>query len=86
MALRPHCVGSPACRSTPGSGYIRLNTDLAKKPPEHLEYVIVHELAHRIEASHGERIVATMDMFLPKWQLYRQELNSLPVRHEGWGE
>ncbi len=69
----------------PQTGLIRLNTDLAKKPPEHLEYVIVHELAHLIEASHGERFVATMDMFLPKWQLYRQELNSLPVRHEVWG-
>ena len=68
----------------PKTGLIRLNTDLAKKPPEHLEYVIVHELAHLIEASHGERFVAAMDRFLPKWQHYRQELNSLPVRHEHW--
>lgn len=70
----------------PKTGLIRLNTDLAKKPPEHLEYVIVHELAHLIEASHGERFVATMDMFLPKWQHLRDGLNSLPVRHEDWGE
>lgn len=69
----------------PQTGLIRLNTDLAKKPPEHLEYVIVHELAHLIEASHGERFVAAMDMFLPKWQHLREELNSLPVRHEVWG-
>ena len=69
----------------PQTGLIRLNTDLAKKPPEHLEYVIVHELAHLIEASHGERFVAAMDMFLPKWQHLREELNSLPVRHELWG-
>ncbi|WP_054075505.1 MULTISPECIES: M48 family metallopeptidase [Comamonas] len=69
----------------PKTGLIRLNTDLAKKPPEHLEYVIVHELAHLIEASHGERFVAAMDMFLPKWQHLRDELNSLPVRHEVWG-
>lgn len=69
----------------PKTGLIRLNTDLAKKPPEHLEYVIVHELAHLIEASHGERFVAAMDMFLPKWQHLREELNSLPVRHEVWG-
>ncbi|MEG2468681.1 MAG: SprT family zinc-dependent metalloprotease [Comamonas sp.] len=70
----------------PKTGLIRLNTDLAKKPPEHLEYVVVHELAHLIEASHSERFVAAMDMFLPKWQLYRAELNSLPVRHEVWGQ
>lgn len=70
----------------PKTGLIRLNTDLAKKPPEHLEYVIVHELAHLIEASHGERFVAAMDMFLPKWQHLRDGLNSLPVRHEEWSE
>ena len=70
----------------PQTGLIRLNTDLAKKPPEHLEYVIVHELAHLIEASHGERFVAAMDMFLPKWQHLREALNSLPVRHEVWGD
>lgn len=70
----------------PQTGLIRLNTDLAKKPPEHLEYVIVHELAHLIEASHGERFVAAMDRFLPKWQHYRQELNSLPLRYEEWGD
>lgn len=70
----------------PQTGLIRLNTDLAKKPPEHLEYVIVHELAHLIEASHGERFVAAMDRFLPKWQHYRQELNSLPLRYEKWGD
>jgi predicted metal-dependent hydrolase len=29
---------------TPNSGYIRLNTDLAKKPPECLEYIVTHEL------------------------------------------
>jgi len=68
----------------PQTGLIRLHTDLAKKPPEHLEYVIVHELAHLIEASHGERFVAAMDMFLPRWQHLREELNSLPVRHETW--
>lgn len=68
----------------PTTGLIRLNTDLAKKPPEHLEYVVVHELAHLIEASHSERFMATMDKYLPKWRHYRDGLNSLPVRHETW--
>jgi len=65
---------------------IRLNTDLAKKPPECLEYVVVHELAHLIEPSHNARFVAVMDLFMPKWQHYRHELNKLPVRHEDWNE
>ncbi len=68
----------------PASRAIRLNTDLAKKPPECLEYIVVHELAHLIEPSHGPRFVSVMELFLPKWQHFRGELNSLPVRHEDW--
>lgn len=68
----------------PATGAIRLNTDLAKKPPECLEYIVVHELAHLIEPSHNARFVSVMDLFLPQWQLYRDELNRLPVRHEEW--
>ncbi|WP_080895005.1 PDDEXK nuclease domain-containing protein, partial [Ralstonia solanacearum] len=33
----------------PASGAIRLNTDLAKKPPECLEYIVVHEMVHLLE-------------------------------------
>lgn len=70
---------------TPESGYIRLNTDLAKKPPECLEYIVVHELVHLMEPTHNERFVALMDSHLPQWQQLRRRLNSLPVRHEDWG-
>lgn len=31
---------------------IRLNTELAKKPPGCLEYIVVHELVHLIEPTH----------------------------------
>lgn len=69
----------------PTARHIRLNTELAKKPPECLEYIVVHELAHLIEPTHTQRFIALMDRFLPKWQFYRQVLNRLPVRHEEWG-
>jgi predicted metal-dependent hydrolase len=70
---------------TPASGYIRLNTDLAKKPPECLEYIVVHELVHLLEPTHNERFSALMDLYLPQWQHLRKRLNNLPVRHEDWG-
>ncbi len=60
---------------------IRLNTDLAKKPPECLEYIVVHELAHLLEPTHNQRFTALMDQFMPKWRFYKDELNRLPVRH-----
>jgi predicted metal-dependent hydrolase len=63
---------------------IRLNTELAKKPEECLEYILVHEMAHLLEPTHNTRFVALMDRFLPKWQFYREKLNRLPVSHEYW--
>ena len=63
---------------------IRLNTELAKKPPECLEYIVLHELVHLLEPTHNSRFVALMDEFMPKWQFHRQVLNRLPVRRETW--
>jgi len=64
---------------------IRLNTDLARKPRECLEYIVVHEMAHLIEPTHNRRFIALMDLFMPGWQHRREALNRLPVRHENWG-
>lgn len=66
------------------AGSIRLNTDLARKPRECLEYIIVHEMAHLVEPTHNDRFVALMNRLMPKWRSHRDLLNSLPVRHEGW--
>jgi len=66
------------------AGTIRLNTELAKKPAECLEYIVLHELVHLVEPTHNARFVALMDQFMPKWQFHRQVLNRLPVRREKW--
>jgi predicted metal-dependent hydrolase len=70
---------------TPESGTIRLNTELAKKPPECLEYIMVHELVHLLEPTHNARFSALMDLHLPHWHQLRARLNRLPVKHETWG-
>ena len=64
---------------------ILINLELAKKPSECLEYIVVHELAHLLEPTHNSRFSAIMDRHLPKWRFIREELNRLPVRHERWG-
>ncbi len=56
---------------------IRLNTALATKPPECLEYVVVHELVHLLEPTHNARFKALMTQFVPNWKLHRQTLNRL---------
>ena len=63
---------------------IWLNLELAKKPEQCLEYVIVHELAHLIARKHDDAFIAVMDTHLPQWRLRRQELNSAPLAHESW--
>lgn len=69
----------------PHTRNIRLNTDLAKKPRECLEYLLVHEMVHLIEPTHNERFVALMDQYMPRWKHRRETLNQLPVRQEAWG-
>ncbi len=68
----------------PTAATIRLNTELAKKPPPCLEYIIVHELMHLLEPTHNRRFIDLMNQYMPHWQDYRDELNRLPVRHEEW--
>lgn len=72
--------------STPTMRSIRLNTELAKKPPHCLEYIVVHEMAHLLEASHNRHFIRVMDQHMPHWRHYRDELNQLPVRQEQWQE
>jgi predicted metal-dependent hydrolase len=66
------------------SGSIRLNSELAKKSPKCLEYIIVHELVHLIERHHNDRFKSLMDQFLPQWRSCRDELNRFPLSHHNW--
>ncbi len=68
----------------PSARTLRFNTELAKKPKECLEYIVVHEMVHLLEPRHGRPFIALMDRFLPNSQFYRQRLNRLPVRHADW--
>lgn len=61
-----------------------LNLELAKKPKDCIEYIIVHELVHLLERSHNQRFVKFMDEFMPKWRFHREELNRLPYSHVNW--
>ena len=61
---------------------IWLNLELAKKPVECLQYVLVHELVHLLERHHNERFKAYMDKYLPQWQRYRDVLKQEPLGDE----
>jgi predicted metal-dependent hydrolase len=55
-------------------GRIWLNLSLIQKPPICLEYVVVHELVHLLEASHNSRFHAFMTHFMPEWKQHKKLL------------
>ena len=59
------------------TGKIWLNLQLAKKPFECLDYVILHELAHLRVRDHGPEFVAILDEYMPYWRDTRQLLNNI---------
>jgi len=66
------------------TGQLRFNVELAKKHPDCLEYVVVHEMTHLLERNHTERFTTLMDGFLPDWRARRDLLNGAPLADEVW--
>jgi len=63
---------------------IWLNLELAKKPVQCLEYIVVHELTHLLERYHNERFTTLIEQHLPTWRVWRDMLNHAPLSHENW--
>ena len=63
---------------------IWLNLELAKKPVECVEYILVHEMIHFLERHHNDRFQKIVNKLIPNWQSIRDELNRAPVAHEDW--
>ncbi|HYV97578.1 MAG TPA: YgjP-like metallopeptidase domain-containing protein [Gemmatimonadaceae bacterium] len=59
----------------PRTGAISISSELAEHSRESLEYVVVHELVHLLEASHNRRFYELMSRFLPSWRVIRAQLN-----------
>ena len=52
------------------------SSELARKPRELVEYVVVHELTHLKAHDHGAKFQALMDERLPGWRELRRRLKS----------
>jgi predicted metal-dependent hydrolase len=55
---------------------LRLNSELAKRKRECLEYVIVHEMLHIIEKSHNRHFYSLLNKYLPAWKIIRKKMNT----------
>ena len=54
---------------------LRLNSELAKRDPVYLEYVIVHEMLHIIEKGHNKKFYRLLNQYLPEWKSIRKKMN-----------
>lgn len=58
---------------------IWLNLNLMQKPLICLEYVLVHEMVHLLEASHNRRFYALMSLFMPEWMACKRLLEGKEI-------
>jgi predicted metal-dependent hydrolase len=64
--------------------HITINSELIKKDPSCLEYIVIHELMHLLEPSHNANFTRLLDQFLPNWKFLRNKLNSAPLAYANW--
>lgn len=68
---------------------IRLHWRLLHLPPQLIDYVVAHEVAHLIEMNHSPRFWQVVEMLHPDWQASRRQLHALartlPIIQPGAG-
>ena len=87
MNVKVNEFGVKAMKTRWGTCNIRtqriwLNLELAKKPVECLEHIVVHEMVHLLERNHTKRFYALMDRFMPDWRNRKELLDKFPIGHE----
>ena len=63
--------------SCSSAGNLNFNWKLVLMPPEILDYVVVHELAHRKEMNHSSEFWAIVEKELPDYRERRERLKEL---------
>lgn len=65
---------------------IWVNLQLVKKPPECLDYVLIHELVHLVEANHTHRFHELVEKYCPTWREADKALKEMPLDYINEGE
>lgn len=63
--------------SCSAKGFLSFNVRLLAAPGDVIDYVIVHELAHRCEMNHSPRFWAIVKRAIPEYKELRKELKSI---------
>jgi len=79
MGVRPTAIRFTSARTRWGScsakNSISFSVRLMRKPPEAIDYVIVHELAHIREHNHSPRFWAVVAEEMPDYRMRKKLLN-----------
>lgn len=59
--------------------HILFNLELAKKPIECIDYIVIHEMIHLIERNHTDRFYRLLNTYQPGWERIKDMLNEYPI-------
>ncbi len=71
VSIRAQVTRFGSCSAT---GVLNLNCILALFPDDVVEYVLIHELCHRIEMNHSGAFWTKVEQFCPDWRKKREWL------------
>jgi predicted metal-dependent hydrolase len=72
LAIRPMATRWGSCSER---GLVTLNPELIKAPKDCIDYVICHELCHRVQRNHSQRFWKLLRALIPDWEDRRARLN-----------
>lgn len=73
LSIRAQKTRWGSCTS---KGDLNFNWKLATMPQPLIDYVIIHELSHRVEMNHTDRFWAVVEKYCPNWKTLRKQLKT----------
>ena len=75
-ALRIRRMKSRWGSCIPSKNVITLNSRLIEKPPELIDYVVLHEYCHFVHPNHSKAFHALVASYMPDWKKRKAQLNA----------
>lgn len=67
-----------SCHAT--KGILTFNTNLMYASPECIEYVVLHEFTHFLQANHSSKFYDELAKVCPEWKACRKQLKDINIR------
>lgn len=65
----------------PTKGIVTFNTNLMYAPTVCVEYVVMHEFTHFLQANHSDKFYEELSKICPDWKECRRILKEINIRH-----